>query len=101
MTKKLSINQLIALKGQPNAPAEPEVLQPMMRTAVSTEQRTRLQIDLSPAVAQMLEHASNVLGASKSQLVVQALLQALPGMVDQAEFVIRRSRELTASVKAS
>lgn len=49
--------------------------------------RSRLQLDLSPAVAQLVDQVSSVLGVPKTQLVLQALLQALPCMVEQANLV--------------
>lgn len=61
--------------------------------------RSRLQLDLAEPVSLLLDHASNVLGVPRSQLALQALLQALPGLVEQADQVRKRSRELSQATQ--
>ena len=72
---------------------------PPKPAAPAAATRNRLQLDLAEPVALLLDHVSNVLGLQKSQLVAQALLQALPGLVEQADQVRKRSRELTQATQ--
>lgn len=72
---------------------------PPKPVAPAAASRNRLQLDLAEPVALLLDHVSNVLGLQKSQVVVQALLQALPGLVDQADQVRKRSRELSQAAQ--
>lgn len=57
--------------------------------------RTRVQIEVSKPVLSLLDHVADVLGAARSQLVTQALVEALPAMVERADAVRKRARELT------
>lgn len=68
-------------------------------SAAAESARNRLQLDLADSVSLLLDHASGILGVPKSQLVLQALLQALPGLVEQADQVRKRSRELTQATQ--
>lgn len=47
--------------------------------------RQRLSLDLSPAVSALLEHVAQVTGTPRSQVVLAALLDALPGLVERAD----------------
>lgn len=47
--------------------------------------RQRLALDLSPLVMDHLDRISAALGVPKSQLVVQALLDAMPALMARVE----------------
>lgn len=49
--------------------------------------RRRLQFELSADIDRCLESVSEVLGMPKAQIALQALVQALPGLISQAEQV--------------
>lgn len=56
--------------------------------------RQRLSLDLAQPVSLLLDHVSAVTGVPKSQLVLGALLDALPGLVERADALKRRQVEL-------
>lgn len=56
----------------------------------SAGDRERLSLDLSPSVSLLLSHVSVVTGVPKSQLVVQAVLDALPGLLERADTLQKR-----------
>jgi len=66
---------------------------------MSTTERTRITLELSPTVAQLLEHASEVTGTPKTQLVQSALLVALPDLVAVADGLKKRAVELNKPQK--
>lgn len=55
-----------------------------VRKKVAME-RKRLALDLSDSVSAHLDEVSEVLGVPKSQLVVQCVIQGLPGLLARAE----------------
>lgn len=61
---------------------------------MSTTERARITLDLSPAVAGLLEHVSDVTGANKTQLVLAALNQVLPQYLERADAMKKRHNEL-------
>lgn len=65
-----------------NAPGE--------KATVLTE-RTRITVDLSPAVLSLLDHVSGVTGVTRTQLVGQVLVDALPGLVARADEIQKRA----------
>jgi hypothetical protein len=88
MSRKPSLRQLETEKAlEPPQPAPKSLEVPSARP----EPRNRLQLDLSPSVAALLERAATTTGVPKAQLVVQALLVALPGLVDLAESIQQRA----------
>jgi hypothetical protein len=46
-------------------------------------ERQRLSLDLAPAVSLALDNISAVTGVPKSQVVMAALLEALPGLMER------------------
>lgn len=56
--------------------------------------RERLTLDLSAQVSLLLDHISQVTGSPRSQIAVQALLEALPHLVERADAIKKRSNEL-------
>lgn len=58
--------------------------------------RTRLQIDVTQEVIELLDVVSGVTGASRTGLVLEALMQALPGFVDRAEAVVLAAGKIPA-----
>ncbi len=56
--------------------------------------RTRLQVDLSAPVAALLDDVSATLGVPRSQVVLQAFLQALPALIEHAGKVRNLSRDM-------
>lgn len=55
--------------------------------------RIRLALDLSPMVAGHLDRISDALGVPKSQIVVQALLQALPELLARVDDLARKGKK--------
>lgn len=64
----------------------------------SSPSRDRLSVDVSPSVSVLLEHVSVITGTPKAQILSQALLDALPGLLERADLMKKRSSEL-AQVK--
>jgi hypothetical protein len=56
--------------------------------------RPRLSVDLSPSVSSLLDHINAVTGTPKTQIVAQALLDALPGLLERADTLQKRSAAL-------
>jgi hypothetical protein len=57
-------------------------------------QRLRLQIEITPAVATVLDHVSEVLGVPRAQIVLQGLLRVLPDLVGQSEQIRQKAGSL-------
>ena len=70
---------------KPAAPAAAPVGQPGQ---VDPPARTRLQIDVTPDVLELLEVVSGVTGQPKTGLILEALMLALPGFVQRAESLV-------------
>lgn len=68
--------------------------QPQTPPAPLPPARERLTLDLSLQVSSLLDHISGVTGSPRSQIALQALLEALPGLVDRADSIKRRAGEL-------
>jgi hypothetical protein len=62
-----------------------------------TTDRTRVSVDLSAHVSLLLDHVCEVTGANKSQLVLSALMDALPGLLERSDALQKRSAALTQS----
>lgn len=60
----------------------------------SISDRVRVTLDLSPSVASLLDHISEVTGAPKSQVVLGPFLEALPDLLARADSMARRHKEL-------
>lgn len=69
------------------APANPQT------HAASTE-RQRLSLDLAPAVALLLDHVSSATGVPRSQLATEALLAALPALLERADGITKRAQAM-------
>lgn len=57
--------------------------------------RQRLSLDLAQPVSLLLDHVSAATGVPKSQLVLSALLDALPALVERADALKKRQVELS------
>lgn len=64
--------------------------------SVSESGRTRIQIDVSPDVLELLDIVSGVTGASRSALVLEAVMNALPGFVERAETIVSAGARISA-----
>lgn len=64
---------------------------------MNTTEKSRLSLELSPIVSQLLEHVSEVTGTPKTQLVQAALVDALPNFLERADRFKKRSQELNQS----
>jgi len=62
---------------------------------MNTTEKSRLSLELSPTVSQLLEHVSEVTGTPKTQLVQAALVEALPDFLERADRFKKRSQELS------
>lgn len=69
---------------------------PGSAAAPTPDGRNRLSIELSGQVALLLDHVSGTLGVPKSQLVAQAIIDALPELVERADQVGKRADQLAA-----
>lgn len=58
-------------------------------------ERQRIAFDVSPAVASLLEHVSEVTGVSKAGIATAALLDALPALLARADGIKKRHGELS------
>lgn len=61
--------------------------------------RERLSLDVSPSVSLLLDHISAITGTPKAQLISQALLDALPSLLERADLLKRRAGELSQAQK--
>lgn len=74
---------------------------PLSQPAVAPTQdqsRQRVQVDVSPAVSSLLDHVCEVTGGTRSSVVLQALLDALPALVERADSLKKRHREISQPV---
>ena len=58
-------------------------------------ERQRIAFDVSPSVASLLEHVSEVTGVSKAGIATSALLDALPALLARADGIKKRHGELS------
>lgn len=58
-------------------------------------ERQRIAFDVSPSVASLLEHVSEVTGVSKAGIATSALLDALPALLARADGIKKRHSELS------
>ena len=61
---------------------------------MATPERSRLSLDVSEIVSGHLDHISQVTGVSKAQIVVGALLDALPDLLARADGLKARHQQL-------
>lgn len=57
-------------------------------------ERQRIAFDVSPSVASLLEHVSEVTGVSKAGIATSALLDSLPALLARADGIKKRHVEL-------
>jgi hypothetical protein len=60
-----------------------------------TPTRSRLTVDLAPAVSLLLDHVSEVTGSTKTQIINAALLDALPSLLERADTLQKRAQVLS------
>ena len=70
------------------------VNQPVIPPVSATAGRERLTLDLAGPVSSLLDHISQVTGSPRSQIALQAILEALPQLVERADAIRKRSNEL-------
>ena len=78
------------------------MLDPTMAPPEKTPQQTeraRLSVDLSPAVLSLLDHVSGVTGVTRTQLVVQLVVDALPELCARADDIAKRATQLNGARK--
>jgi len=63
-----------------------------------TPERSRVAIELSPSVSLLLDHVCEVTGSNKSQVVLTALMDALPGLLERSDSLQKRSTSLAQSL---
>jgi alpha-D-ribose 1-methylphosphonate 5-triphosphate synthase subunit PhnG len=68
------------------------------KVAYQGADRTRVAIELSPSVSLLLDHVCEVTGANKSQVVLTALMDALPGLLERSDSLQKRSAALAQSL---
>lgn len=62
-------------------------------------ERPRLSLDLSPSVSLLLDHISAVTGTPKSQIAIQALVDALPALLDRVDTLQKRTQAIGQAQK--
>jgi len=73
---------------------------PQQKNPSPSADRSRVSIDLSGHVSLLLDHVCEVTGANKSQVVLSALIDALPGLLEGADALQKRSQSITQSQSA-
>ena len=63
--------------------------------------RQRLTLDPSEHVSLLLDHISEATGVPRSQVVMGALLDALPALVARADAITKRHGELSARTRTA
>lgn len=71
---------------------------PQIPPASAGSDRSRISVEISPVVAGLIDHISDITGVSRAQIVNGALLDALPQLVARADALKKRQGEL-AQVK--
>jgi len=79
---------------------EGQTMTPPPKQASSSIDRSRVSVDLSAHVSLLLDHVCDVTGANKSQVVLGALLDALPALLERSEALQKRSQSITQSQAA-
>ena len=64
------------------------------RQGGKADERNRLNLTLSQELDTTLDHVARILGIPKTALATQALVQSLPGWLEQARTIRQSSREL-------
>lgn len=67
---------------------------PQIPQASAGSDRSRISVEISPVVAGLLDHISDITGVSRAQIVNGALLDALPQLVARADALKKRQGEL-------
>lgn len=57
-------------------------------------ERQRVTFDVSPSLSLLLDHVCEVTGATKSQVVMQALIDALPALLERSDGLQKRANSL-------
>jgi len=70
---------------------------PQTLSASAGSDRSRISVEISPVVAGLLDHISDITGVSRAQIVNGALLDALPQLVARADALKKRQGELAQS----
>lgn len=65
------------------------------QNSISSPERSRLSVDLSPVVSSHLDHISEITGVSKAGIISAALLEALPDLLARADGLKKRHQELS------
>ena len=66
-----------------------------MTAPIPSPERQRIAFDVPPPVAAILDHISEITGATKASMASSALLDALPDLLARADQVKKRHSELT------
>ena len=69
----------------------------MVNPVIPESSRPRLSIELSPAVTLLLDHVAEVMGTTKTQVIISALVDALPGLIERADLLAKRAQSLGAA----
>lgn len=72
----------------------PTLAHPPALGAPAALDRQRLSLDLAPDVALLLDHVSARTGLPKSQLATEALLAALPALLERADGLQKRAQAI-------
>ena len=70
---------------------------PPIPSSSTASDRSRISLEISPVVAGLLDHVSDITGVSRAQIVNGALLDALPDLVARADGLRKRQTELSQS----
>ena len=70
---------------------------PPARQTLLAPDRHRVTFDVSPSLSLLLDHVCEVTGATKSQVVMQALIDALPALLERSDGLQKRANSLQQS----
>lgn len=77
-------------------PTKSPAVAPVAPVLVEHPGRTRIQIDVTPDVLELLDVVAGVTGSTRTGLVLEALMVALPGFVDRAETFVLAAAKITS-----
>ncbi len=56
--------------------------------------RPRVNVELSPAVLALLDHVCDVTGTTRTQVIVNSLVESLPALLDRSEGLQKRANAI-------
>jgi uncharacterized protein (DUF1778 family) len=66
-------------------------LQTIPKPPASVPDRPRVNVELSPSVLALLDHVCDVTGSTRTQVIVNSLVEALPGLLERSDGLQKRA----------